>query len=195
MFDYRPLDPGPNPGIQVEGELLSPVPFDRMFTDNTLMLANCVTKDNFERKVKYVDDPSPYYKDAVNIYVNDSGGTSLKINSVGNFAAYKRKEWSFQSEFRFVLVILPSIPGIGTGNFNVDMPNHVINAIGNSVPPAIDYFDVELSSNRLNHVMITTGPLCSEGDRVVTKALVEKYTDHGVVTESALSGMIRQPMR
>lgn len=199
FFNYQPLRPPANWNAVVEGEILSPIPFERLITDDHFILPNIVNREQFERKVKYIDDLSSIYKDAVEFTIDDLGHANLKINRVGDLAGYKEKVWEFQSELRFVLFILPSISiqrgGISDENYLSQLPNHIINCILKSVPPQISYFDVEINPSALDNFVVTMGPLSTEGDMLLVDSLLKRYTKSGIVQQSALTGTIRAPIR
>src|SRR5690554_452828 len=95
MFNYQPLNPL-NDNFIKTGEVLSPIPYESLFTDNYIILPEFLNKQKFEREVIYVNNPSEYYKNAVDIKQSDDGRTELKIKETHNLAMYKTKEWEFQ---------------------------------------------------------------------------------------------------
>ena len=103
---YRPLKPHPKYNFIQEGTLYAPIPFDRFFNDNYLILPDFFEKDKLLRKVNYVDDPSIHLKDVVDLKVQPGGTAEMKLTKVNDFATYKQRIWSFQEEVRFVLFIL-----------------------------------------------------------------------------------------
>ncbi|GEM_PF-220637 len=199
FFNYRPLKQPPNADLFIQSEVLSPIPFEQLFTDDYIVLPNIVNKDLFGRKVRYVDDIEDIYKDAVNLEIDKQGHANLKIDKVTNLAGYKQKVWEFQSEFRFVLFILPSIPipssGISDDKYLLQLPSHIIKSIINGNPPKIEYFDVCINPDILDNIVITLGPLASEGDTLIVDSLLRRYTKNGSFRHSRLKGTIRNPMR
>lgn len=199
LFHYRPLKPPVNWNAHSEGEVLSPIPFERLFTDNYIVLPNILNKEQFERKVQYVDDVAAIYKDAVDLKLDQEGHADLKIKKVGNLAGYKQKVWEFQSELRFVLFILPSLPIPGSGvpdeKYFSQLPSHVINSIISGIGPTINCFDVEINPQVLDSIVVRMGPLSTEGDRLIVESLLRQYTKNGTVQPSKLKGTIRNPMR
>lgn len=199
FFNYRPLKPPANANAIVKGEVLSPISFDRLFTDEYIILPNILNREQFERKVQYVDDISSIYKDAVNLKIDPEGHANLIISKVGDLAGYKQKVWEFQSELRFVLFILPALPipsgGISDETYLAELPSHIIKSIVQGVAPKINYFDVEISPDVLDSFTVTMGPLSTEGDTLIVESLLKQYTKRGSLQPSRLTGTIRAPVR
>ncbi len=194
---YRPLSPDPKYKFIQEGVLYAPFSFERFFNDDYLILPNFFERDTVLKKVKYVDDPSIYLKNVVDIKVQPDGRTELKMKKVNDFATYKQNIWSFQEEVRFILFILPTIP-IPPGGFNdvqylKALPNHIMSAIVNGTGPNLEYFDIDIDSKILDKIVVTLGPLCDEGDETIVDSLLNEYTDNAVLRKSELTGNIRTP--
>lgn len=196
---YRPLKPDPKYNFVQEGTLCAPVPFEKFFNDNYLILPNVFQKNNVLRKVKYVDDPSVYLKNVVDLKVQPDNKAEMQLKSVNDFATYKQKIWAFQDEVRFLLFILPTIP-IPPNGFNNEqylnaLPSHIMNAIINGNGPNIEYFDLDIDPNVLDNIIVTLGPLCEEGDIVIVDSLLKQYTKNGVLQKSKLTGNIKKAIR
>lgn len=196
---YRPLRPDPKYNLTQEGILYAPVPFEKFFNDNYLVLPNIFQRDKVLRKVKYVDDPSDYLKDVVDLTVQPDGKAEMKIKEVNDFATYKQKIWAFQEEVRFVLFILPAIPipsdGFRNEQYLGALPDHILNSIVNSQGPNLEYFDVDINPDVLNNIKVTLGPLCDEGDEILVDSLLKKHTSNGILQKSRLTGNIRKPVK
>lgn len=196
IFNYQALQAPASWKTITQGTLYSPIPFNKMFTDEYFITPNFLDKKQFERKVEYVDNVSEYYKDAVTINTKRDGKTELRINNVFDLARYKRKVWSFQSELRFLLFILPSIPipekGMSDPNFLERLPNHVLNCLVNNIPPKITFFDVEINPDVLDNIIVTMGPHTEESDRILIEPMLKIYTKNGTCKESKLKGTIRK---
>ncbi len=198
-FHYRPLEPNPAWGFIKEGEIYSPIPWDELFTDSYFILPNIINQELFERKVRYVDSVQDVFRDAIDLRVDGDGKAHLKIDNLGEFAGVKDHSWAFQEEFRFVLFVLPSLPlpedGFANEQFVEQLPSYFIQSIQRGVGPPIEYLDLDIDPNVIDEVHVTLGPMCSDGDRTIVEALLEKYTDRGSVRPSVLTGTIRQPSR
>ena len=198
-FHYQPLVPPAVWGAVIEGDLLSPIPFDRLFTDDYIVMPSFASKDQFERKVEYVDDLSRIYDGIVNIDIQKDGGARMQINEMHKLGRFKHKVWEFQSELRFVIFALPSLPlpprGLGDQAFVDQLPAHVMTSIFHGVAPQASYIDADIDPDVIDSLTVTMGPLSSPGDKIVVEALLKEYTSAGRVVDSRLAGTIRTPMR
>lgn len=197
LFNYQSLDPS-HPLIQQEGELLSPIPFDSIFNDEYIIPTIFLNPDYFERNVLYVPNPEEFYKDVVDKKEKENGLGELSID-MKNLGVYKRDEWGFQKEFRFILFIFPGVP-IPNGNlldpkYIEDLSNHMMHSIQNQIPPSINYFDVEIESSALENMIVTMGPLCDDSHRIIVESLLSQFAPKAKLKESALKGTIRKPLR
>jgi hypothetical protein len=108
----------------------------------------------------------------------------------------KSEYWAFQDEYRFVLVIVPSIPvpstGIGSPEFYKKFPSHILSSFVQGVDPGIEFYDLALSRDLLNSIEVTLGPHTNHSDCQLVKTLLEKHTTSRKIKESALTGTIRR---
>jgi hypothetical protein len=196
---YRPLNPDPKYNMIQEGSLYAPVSFEKFFNDNYLILPNIFQRDKVLRKVKYVDNPSTYLNDVVDLKVQPDGKANMQLKEVNDFATYKQKIWAFQEEVRFILFILPTIPipadGFSNKQYLSALPSHVINSIISGTGPNLEYFDIDINPKVLDNITVTLGPLCDNGDEIVVDSLLQKYTNKGVLQKSKLTGNIRKVIK
>lgn len=193
---YRPLSPNPKYNLIKQGTLYAPVPFERFFNDNYMILPNLLQRDKILKRMHYVDDPSAYLKDVVDLSAQPDGTTKMTLKEVNDFATYKQKVWSFQKEVRFVLFILPTIPipsdGFSNERYLSALPSHMMNSIIKGNGPNLTDFYIDIDPKVLDNVVVTLGPLCNEGDEIVVDSLLKKYTSNGVMRKSELTGTIRK---
>jgi len=193
---YRPLSPDPKYNVIQQGTIYAPIPFEKILNDNYMILPNFFKKDEILRKVHYVDDPSVYLKNVVELRTRPDGITNMTLKRVNDFATYKQKVWSFQEEVRFVLFIQPTIPippdGFSNEQYLRELPGHMMNSIIKGNGPNLLDFYVDIDPDVLENIVVTLGPLCNEGDEVVVDSLLRKYTNHGVLKKSELTGTIRK---
>lgn len=186
-----PLDGWAN--IEHAGNMYAPLNFNEMFGQTYMILPMFMNHEQFAGCVEYVSNIEERYSQAVQI--NKEKG-QLTINRPFDLARLKSKHWEFQSEYRFSLFVLPSLPlppeGPGSPSFYNSLPNHMMRAFIEGADPGVEFIDLDLNQDALNSMVITTGPLCSAGLKLSVEALVCKYAPRAVIRSSALEGAIRQ---
>jgi hypothetical protein len=153
----------------------------------------------FAGPVSYVSNIEDSYRRNVDLVVGSDGHANLTIADMPALPRTKDDYWVFQDEYRFVLLIVPSIlvppDGIGNPDFVRQFPSHILSSFIRGVDPGIEYYDLDLSDEALNSIEVTLGPLSDRSDRLVVEALLDKFTRSGKVFDSALAGTIRSPRR
>ena len=195
-FHQRELQHKPEWGVV--SKTLSPIPLNRIYTDEYIVLTSFLKKDQFQRKIQYVPNIDEVYREAVKLNESADGSrVDLRIDEIGKLASFKNEDWKFQHEFRFVLFIIPSIPiperGPSDEVFLENLTRNFFECIKNGKAPPIISFDVDLDPDVLDNVVVTLGPLCSEGDEVIVQALLDRFTNNGRLQKSSLAGKIRKP--
>lgn len=161
-FKMTPLKTPPSWNMEHRGEILSPISFDEMFCDTYCILPVFLTPSMFAGPISYVPDMFTAYKENVNLAFGPNTQTKLTIGNMPSLPRTKDDYWAFQDEYRFVLLITPSIPvpssGIGSSIFVENFPNHVLSSFIRGVDPGIDYYDLRLDEVAFNSMEITIGP-------------------------------------
>jgi hypothetical protein len=203
LFKRETFKPDPNwVSWEIQGEVFdSPIPFNRVFTDKYIILPAFLAEKTFCRYVIYEDNLSDIFNNSVCWNILPDRTAHLTIENLFDLASYKKRVWSFQKEVRFILFILPSIPipekgfSFSDNNSGKMLISHLLKCLYNGIGPDIDYFDIDISTDALNNIEITLGPLATEGDKILVEALLGKYTTNGKLRCSQLSGTIRKPMK
>jgi len=147
-------------------------------------------KCNFYRKVEYVDDITPYANNSVKNLSQQDEKMSITID-FDKVGSYKNKRWAFQEESRFVMFLLPGNPFA-----SLNSPNHyqeqrrIIKDIINNKELGFSHYDMPLSAEAFDHLVITMSPLCSSAQRVIVESLCEKYAPKAKIVESLLIGKL-----
>lgn len=193
-FQRKLLVPPTGWKVEFEGELYAPLSLSEQYGPNYFVVPMFIEPKHFGGPVEYCEDVEARYQAAIQIEIAD-GKASVTIKTPFDLVRLKKTEWSFQKEYRFALLVLPSLPvppdGPGSPEFYERLPSHVANALVQGVAPGIEYLDVDLSDTALREMEITLGPLCSEGTKVAVRALVEAYAPGAKVRESRFTGSIR----
>lgn len=191
-FKMSPLKAPPSWDVKQQGVILSPISFDEMFSDTYCILPVFLTPEMFAGPVSYVPDMSIAYKDNIKLsFAPGRTQANLKIENMPSLPRTKDDDWAFQKEYRFVLLITPSIPvppdGIGNPDFVKAFPSHVISSFIAGIDPEIEHYDLELDETALHSIDVTIGPRAELSDRLLVEALLNKYAEKAKINSSSLS--------
>jgi len=197
-FQQKLLRPKPEWKLESQGTTVGPLSLEELFGDSYFVVPMFTEPKNFAGPVEYVDNIEARYAEAVKVSKQPEGKVLMTISRPFDLARLKSPEWAFQAEYRFFLFVLPSIqlPAEGPGSpaFYKRLPNYVTQAMLSGIAPSINFLDIDLSKSALDNILVTTGPLCSQGAKLCAQALVERYATKGRVEQSCFSGTIRSPM-
>lgn len=172
-------------GIKLQGSALYKLPLNELIRPDYFVLPIFGNDSSmFYRKIEYVDDVDLVTKDIVKRTMSDDihGNVSISFADVGK---YKHKRWAFQEESRFAITILPGNPLVGLDAKVV--VSELFNALYNhSQLPFTSYF-LHIKPSALNAMTITLNPSVSEPQRILVKAICEKYAPGAIVKESSLA--------
>ncbi len=165
---------------RIEPGTKSPINFITLIGDNYLIMPFITNKSNFYRKVNYVENIETYYQNILERVV-DPVSNKLTLNiKMGDIAYFKNKEWLFQKESRFILIIFPAmkLPEDGFINKKVsdDYSNFMLNSIVNGKPAPFEYFDVRIEKDVLENMRVVMGPKTILTDHEKVKEMLNEYT-------------------
>ncbi|MBE8718476.1 hypothetical protein [Cellvibrio polysaccharolyticus] len=153
----------------------------------------------FAREVIYRDDYKEQKNRGIEAEFENGKLINLKINTPSQLAALKSPDWSFQDEYRFVLMIFPNSTAVRCNNsfiqFNKELMGNVTQALESGQGSDINYYDMDLNPEIFDEMTVTLGPLCSCSDRIIVESLLEKFAAQSILTDSKLTGTIRVPDR
>lgn len=136
-------------------------------------------------KVKTVSSP-----DAVERYLNISDMKEMeemKISySVDKLGKYKRTEWSFQKEWRYIFSVMPM--GLKENNPpTFQKQQEVITRIEDrEYEPPYSRIFLDLDDNALQDIEVLCGPRMSQAEKILVKALLNQYCPNAKYQESTL---------
>jgi hypothetical protein len=197
-FEYMTLKPNPLWGGTAKGEISSIFSIEEIFTDEYMVNMSILNKNNFIKIIEYSSEEELQIirKKAVNYIIDSTGRSFLTVAGPTLLAGYKSKEWSFQKEIRYIIMIYPTpqIPSSGIGDLSYvnELPRYVIKFLEEGRQIKINYFDIKLDQNSLDHLIVTLGPHTPESDKLIVEKLLQKYTKYGEIKESALTNLIRK---
>lgn len=162
--------------------LKSLIPFADMFRRNYISAG--ATPENILHKVKYSADHDKLYPKLV-----DFDGDKFSI-ALGRLGKYKNTHWSFQNEWRYILMLFPL-------NLNqpVETLTQAAQIMGNKILQGLEkqpfpFYDMSIDDNAYCEMEITLSPKISAGNKIIVQNLVEKYNPSAVVKDSTLVGLI-----
>ena len=59
------------------------------------------------------------------------------------------------------------------------------------VDPGVSFIDVDINPDILSKLVVTTGPLCSNGVKLCVESLLKQYAPSAQVKQSELEGSMR----
>lgn len=167
-------------------DVISPLPLEKIRTDEYLICNPFWLEDGFYKKILYSDLCVENRRKTCNI---DSVGNT-NIYTIQNLFINKDAIWAFQKESRFYLIANP-LPPL---NLFKDKETQMLNI--NSIEQGyldnyISYIDLDLNSEVLNNIVIRLSPTCTNADRIIVESLLYKYASKGVIEDSNLKNTIR----
>lgn len=162
-----------------------PVTPEKFFTSKANYSANVLGEHFIKLEpVEYTEDENLICPDVV---VSNEHEYSINLSRIGR---YKRSCWEFQSEWRYIAVVVPgNVLELFKMNNRMIYLFSAINANVN-LPFTSDYFDID--PIKFADMEITLGPMTNDADRVIVQALTDKFNPTAVIKESALKGKIRK---
>ena len=168
--------------------------FEKIYNENKVSIV--ATQPELV-EIQYTDDKEKLYPKVRKVsseekfqqYLNDGMIENGKLDLSYSFAEigkYKRKEWGFQKEWRYIYSVAPM--GVKEANPpTIDKQIELIKRIENKEyePPYSRMF-LDLDDNVLNNVEILCGPRMNDAEKVIVKALLKEYCPNGIYKESKL---------
>lgn len=162
--------------------LKSLIPFVDMFRKK--FISPGLSPDNILHKVEYSADHDKLYPKLVNV---DGDKFSIALGTLGK---YKNTHWSFQNEWRYILLLFPL-----DLNQPVDTLGKAAQIMGNRILQGLEvqpfpFYDMTIDDTAYCEMEITLSPKISAGNKIIVQNLVEKYNPSAVVKDSTLVGLI-----
>lgn len=173
------------PGREIEGDFEHLSLFSPEF-----IIANKVTSPQFLNndilyKIEYTNNKEFLYPKIINL---SNDGINLSYEKIGK---YKNIHWSFQREWRYLIMLFPidsfDNPGSLLHKFK-ELVKNIANQTDNDPLPSS--VDLEISPDNFDKMVITKSPKLSLGNDLILNALLEKYNLNVKIRESTLKGLI-----
>lgn len=196
FMDKRLTPPSTWIDVQSQGSIRGPLSWEEIYGPTYMILPMFLNRDHFAGAVEYVDDVQQRYEGAVSIKVEPNMQAQISLGNPPELARYKTKHWQFQSEYRFALFAIPSLPlppeGPGSPSFYNAMPAHAMRCLQTGQDPGVQYVDVDIRPSALSEMVVTTGPHCSPGAKLCVESLIKQYAPLARVQPSELEGWVRR---
>ncbi len=180
-------------GRRFTGSLKSIITPDMLLDDNYQILTYPVDQKGFLREINYVPNLENIYKNYSSIKIDEEAEKfNIQIKNIKEFATYKRDDWAFQEEMRFVLTILPNVNFEPPASYAKRQGQNLYHCFKNSIPTNMLYFDLDIDLDVLNEVEITLGPLCNESDKKNVENSLIQNNICGTVGDSFFKGKIKK---
>lgn len=124
---------------------------------------------HYLKKVKYTDDPNLLIPNVI-----EQVDEHHRTNWIDKIGTYKTKDWSFQSEVRYKLNVLPRK---FTGK-KIDFENIPI--------MEKKHLDISLRHDALSLMKIVLGPKATESHSVIVESLRDRYNPKATIKRSSL---------
>jgi len=99
---------------------------------------------------------------------------------------YKRKEWSFQKEWRYIYSVSPvGLKELNSSTF--EKHREIIRRIEDKeYEPAYSRMFFDLDDKALENIEVLCGPKMNDAEKIIVKTLLNQYCPNGIYKESKL---------
>lgn len=149
------------------------IPENAIFGDNFYILPLSIKNSFTLSRVVYQDD-----NEVKNCFSKNEDGVYVSYKDWG---IIKTKDWEFQSEWRFRILVVP----INHALFNA-FEDSMKRMIGNE-DISIKEIYVDISKEAFLKMEIMLGPKCDDADEIIVKSLVEQYNNSATIMRSELN--------
>lgn len=115
------------------------------------------------------------------IFREIKGSEAVDFKELGK---YKKNDWAFQKEKRFVLNVFPK-------QKNSENYTQISNSINRQDFVQELFLDVPLRENVLDNIEIVLGPLATDSDRIIVKCLMNTFLQRADLKTSSFAGKMR----
>jgi hypothetical protein len=181
--------------FKANGEMYGPIPTSEWVGRDYMITLPMAGNPNFGGHAQYVDNVPEHYAAAIKRSIDPGGRVELKIDRMYDLGRLKSKTWKFQSEYRFVLYVLPVDPPFPQGvpiSPTIDQIANCGQAFLNGADTGARFIDISYDPAVLDQMVIRLGPLCTAGGRVCVEALRDRFAPNAKIEASPLTGMVRR---
>lgn len=186
MFNGYHIPDKPEIRLTTDGYDNWALPFERMYGKDYMAMLEVA--NNFY-KIEYTDDTSFTQRQ---LYTETLEGPR-KV-ALGMLGRHKSSQWSFQSEWRFRIIVIPGTsptPGMSDDPIALDRFLSSSAQFITGTPLSFDGFYLPIRNEAFTRMEVMLGPKHSSGDRVLVEALLETYNPSAKLSVSALKGAVQ----
>lgn len=200
MFQKKVIKAGKYKNAEVLHDLYSPFSFEELVNENYVIGNTPAYYQynevlDFYSKVEYLDFEK---KEGKNSLFNNSL-TSRSFDQPASYGFHKSSIWEFQKEVRFKLMVMPYTLQTIRPLSQIEHYSHQGVTLMKTVAPQnlkqsfdVEYIDIDLSDKAIENIIITLGPLCTTGDRIIVESLLKSFSKNATLKNSNLTGKIRK---
>lgn len=187
--------------VQTGFEPIAPLSVIELFGNSyAISTAMVYNEEFFQGKVNYVPDASAHWAAAVTSTPDYSGRRSpdIRVNRIYDLVRLKSEVWSFQSEYRFFVMVVPIYPPFQPDGVNlptIAQLNSTVHGWQKNIDPIAKFIDIPLDPVSLRSLTVLTGPLISEKNRIRVNDIIRDLAPEAQVVRSSLENAIRHPNR
>ncbi|MDD4994291.1 MAG: DUF2971 domain-containing protein [Paludibacter sp.] len=178
FFKTYKIDTDKIKGIN-EGIINSIVPQSEAFTKDYWI--NIFEK--FPQQVKYTNNKSEL---TPKVLKKSTEGISGIILDYEKLSLYKSEHWRFQSEWRYIIMIIPTTEEFSD---NIITKSFLSMSLGAEIP--FNNFFAEFDEEKFKEMVIKLGPRHSEADKLVVESLIQRFNPTAKLEISDLYGKIK----
>ena len=182
MFKSFTIEPQSDGFMHVTSVIQSPLPYERMITNEYLVNPTIYNFSQFLKEVEYTNDEGKLHP------VILSTQDDRIAYDVKNFGKYKKLEWRFQSEWRYIIMIWPgpfNYKNTPASDWVKNFAQKLHSGLLHRSLPFNDFY-LDLDESVINNIEVVLGPKASEGDRVIVESLLTKYCSNATLKLSNL---------
>lgn len=182
-YSEQPLIQGE--GFQHNGGIYY-LPFSKRHGDDYFVIHDSLAK------MEYTDDENKFNR---KIYTKEA--EDRRTFALGDLGKYKKTHWSFQSEWRFKVIVIPSssrpknLEDYAKEEVYMPMISAALNNLYLKTELSIKEFYLEIDDDAFSKMDLLLGPKHQSGDLEIVKALAKTYNPTAKIEISKLSGDIR----
>ena len=178
-------------------DVISYINLTKIYEENR---ASIVSDQPHLEKVEYTDDKEKLFPKiktesfhgAVELYLAVNSMSDIKANNLNftysfkDLGKYKRKNWEFQKEWRYIITLSPM--GLQEANPpSFAKQQEQIRRIENlSLEPPYKQIFLDIDSDALKDIEIVFGPKMSEAEKIMAKTLIKEYCPEATYRDSIL---------